>query len=133
MDVCRSWSSQSWVVQDWDKAVDCRDSALHSYMIVSLVLNYVSAANSAQAINSKKTVVKIFALGASFLISTTTMIWGYIEVFDKACGDGDDGSEGLKGTLLWYIGIATASLHALTVLICLLGVGIPMCIAFCDS
>jgi len=114
------------LVQDWDKAQDCHGSALHIYMIVSLILSYISAANTSHAVRTEDTCPKICAFGTSFVLSTAMMIWGYIEVFDSACGD-------LKHTLLWDMGIVTASVHALMVLLCILAIVIPVCVAICDK
>ena len=85
------------LVVDWDTVQCCKQSNLHIYMIMSLVLDYVSAANINKAL-------------ISIVISASLMSWGVVEVFDKAC-------DALIHTLLWNMGIVTICLQAFIVIL----------------
>lgn len=110
------------LVQDWDLAKDCDGSNLHIYMIVALVLSFISGGNSSTAAKTDNSVARICAMGTSLALSIAMMVWGYVEIFDNSCSD-------LEHSLLWDMGIVIASLHAFIVLLSILVV----CFAACCS
>ena len=107
------------LVQDWNTAKDCHGSALHIYLLVAVIMFYASGGNGSKAAKAYDAGQAICTLVVSWAISVSMAIWGFIEIFDKACPE-------LEGDLLYNMAIVTTSLHCVVIVA---GIGLVVFLA----
>lgn len=74
-----------FLVEDYDKAKECKTSDMWAYVLVLMIIGFLQLklAKTKDDDNDAKAI----SIAASFILNTVLIIWGGVELFDKSNGN----------------------------------------------